>query len=172
MVDRRIDLGLSVGIVIFGLLLFVAAMNINLGTIQDPIGPRGVPTFLAIAFVVGGLILSFRRLTTWKAENGHRVPSEGTLDEPEYPASARRAFTIIAISVLYALLLPILGFVLATPVLLAVLMWTMQVRSRRLLVLVPIAYTLVVFLVFSEGLSVSLPLGPLTGPLEAIGFGG
>ena len=172
MMDRRIDLGLSVGIVIFGVLLFVAASNINLGTIQDPVGPRGVPTFLAITFMVGGLVLAFRRLATWGAEDGPFVPSDGTQDEPEHPASARRAFTIIGVSILYAALLPILGFLLATPALLAVLMWTMHVRSRRLLASVSVAYTVVVFFIFSQGLSVSLPLGPLAGPLEALGLGG
>ncbi len=169
--DRRVDLALSVGILAFGIFLFVAARNIALGQIDDPVGPRGVPTFIALLFIGGGIFLTVRRLLRWGSEDSHFVESDGMEDEPEHPASARRAFAIVGVSILYAAVLPFLGFPLATPPLLFALMWILEVRSVRLLGIVSIVYTLVVFSVFTYGLSVDLPTGILSEPLDAVEFG-
>lgn len=168
--DRRVDLGLSLGIVLFGVLLLIAAQNIALGTIRDPVGPRGVPTFTALVFIVGGIVLAARRLLTWSSEPGPFVPSDGKVDEPGSAASAVRAFGVMAVSVSYALALPILGFLLATPALLAALMWILEVRSVRLLIGVSVGYTLIVYVTFTQGLSVSLPGGLVSGLVDAFGL--
>ena len=151
--------------------MFVAARNIALGQIDDPVGPRGVPTFIAVIFIAGGLVLTARRLMSWGSEDGPFVDSDGKEDEPGHPASARRAFTVVGVSILYAALLPFVGFPLATPLLLFALMWILEVRSARLLSVVSVAYTVLVFAVFTYGLSVELPAGILSGPLDALDIG-
>lgn len=169
--DRRADLALSVGVLLFGVFLFVAARNINIGQISDPVGSRGVPTFVGLVFMAGGMALIYRRLSSWRSERGPFVASDGAEDEPGYPASARRAFAIVGVSFLYALLLPILGFPLATPALLAALMWILGLRSARLLGFVSVGYTLFVYLTFTQALSVNLPAGFLSDALDALGLG-
>lgn len=168
--DQRVDLALAGVITVLGLVLFVMSQNIALGQIQDPIGPRGVPTAIAVFFIVAGSTLVVRRLRGMAGGAPIMVESEGTLDEPGHPASARRAFAIIAVCAMYLLLLPVLGFLLVTPVMLGAIMWLLGVRPGVLLVAVAVGYTLIVYVTFTQLLSVELPDGVLTAPLEALGI--
>jgi putative tricarboxylic transport membrane protein len=167
--DRRADLAISVGVLIFGVLLFIATRFIALGQIQDPVGTRGVPTFIAMLFIAGGAALTYRRAVTWRTDPILVAP-DGKEDEPGHPASARTAFLAVGASAAYAASLPYAGFLLATPALLACLMWLLGARSWLMIAIVAVVYSVVVYGVFVLGLSVRLPAGILEGPLDALGL--
>jgi hypothetical protein len=119
--------------------------------------------------VLGGLALVLRRVLRWRQE-GESVPAEGTEDDPGVPpGSAVRALAIWSAAVVYVLLLPVVGYLLATPIFLGIVLWLLAIRSR-LLVAVPLGFTLIVFVIFSLFLNVRLPTGILDGPLRALGL--
>jgi hypothetical protein len=71
--------------------------------------------------------------------------------------------------VVYVVVLPAVGYLLATPVLLGVVLWLLAIRGW-MLAAVPLGFTVPVFLVFSLFLNVRLPTGMLDGPLRALGL--
>ena len=97
------------------------------------------------------------------------VPAEGMEDDQGVPpGSALRALSIWAVAIAYVLALPSVGYLLATPALLAAMLWLLEIRSW-MLVAVPIGFTIPVFLVFTAFLNVRLPTGILDGACVSSG---
>ena len=94
----------------------------------------------------------------WRKE-GPLVPNEGTPDDAGVEqGSARRAISIWAAAFLYVLAMPAVGYLLATPVFLAVVLWLFSCRGL-LLVALPLGFTVPAYLIFVKFLSVRLPTG-------------
>jgi|ERR671919_1156011 putative tricarboxylic transport membrane protein len=175
---RRIDILLSVVTTLLGVtVIVVAAVTIPESAAAytfDPVGPRG------FAFVIGalttalGAVLVVNRLLAWR-----RIAAEGIDvdeaelggDDPRYPASSRRAFAIIAVTFVYAVLLNPLGYIIASALHVAACTWVMGGRSRSGLIVFPIAYAIFTWAFFGLLLDVRLPAGMLEAPLDALGIG-
>ena len=157
-------------VALYGAFLIVATSQQPPGPTFDPIGKQGLPYALGGFILLGGVVLTVRRLRTWRDEPGNLVYEEGTEDEPGHPASLVRAMFVVALTAGYAIALAYLGFLLATPIYIVASLWVMDFRSIVPLVVISIAFTLVVFLVFSQVLSVPLPVGPLRDLLVDLGW--
>lgn len=167
--DRRIDAAVAFCVVLLGVFVLVAAQDVRPASIADPIGSKGAPRFVGIILLVGGAALVLRRLLQWRSES-NLVPAEGTEDDPGVPAgSASRAFSIWLAAVVYVQALPEVGYVLATPLFLAVVLWLFAIRSW-MLVAVPLGFTIPVFLIFTLFLNVRLPTGVLDEVLRQWGL--
>ena len=163
--DRRIDVVLALGVAALGVFILVEAQSIGRSPIPDPIGPRGVPTGLGIAFLLSGVALAARRLLQW-GSTGTIVEPEGSEDDLGVPAgSSRRAMAIWGASVSYVVALPFVGFIVATPILVGVILRLLQFDRPALfgrvpaLFTYPVLFTAVAFAIFSVILGVRLPLG-------------
>lgn len=163
--DRKIDFALALFVVAFGVFLIVEAQSIGRSPVPDPIGPRGVPTGLGVALILSGAALALRRATRWRSE-GPIVEPEGSEDDPGVPpGSARRGLGIWIASVGYVIALPFLGFIVATPLLIAAMLGLFEFDRPRLfgrvpgLVTYPVAFTAAAYLIFAVILGVRLPLG-------------
>jgi len=160
-VDRRVDLGLGVVVVALGLAVLFLTTRIRTTVIIDPVGPRGFGYVLGAALVVGGTLVALARVRRWNESGGSNiVPSDGAADEDGTPSSALRPILVVASAGVYVMLLQPLGFLLTTPVFLGGLLQLMQTRSVRGRIIIPLAFTAIVFVVFSQGLNVNLPVGP------------
>ena len=168
--DKRFDLMVAVGIVLVGAFILVEARDIRAGSIPDPITSRGLPNITGILLIVFGIILTVLRLRSWSELPGHFVPEEGQTDEEGHPASALRYFGIALASLLWVLLIRPLGFLFVTPLVLWVVIMLMNVRSRIKLIAFPILFTLLTWLMFSQVLSIIMPLGPLTPFARSLGL--
>jgi hypothetical protein len=170
MMDRRVDLAVAFCVVALGIFVLATAQGIRPASIPDPIGSKGGPTFIGLAFIVGGLVLILRRLMRWRVETT-LVPSDGVDDDPGVaPGYARRAIGIWVAAVVYVLALPFAGYLIATPLFIAVALILFSVRSWPMIVGVSIGFTVPVFLVFVEFLNVRLPTGILDMPLRSLGL--
>jgi hypothetical protein len=167
--DRRADMAVAFCVVLLGAFVLVVAQEVRPASIADPIGSRGAPHLVGAVLVLGGLALVLRRVRRRRQE-GASVPAEGTEDDPGVPpGSAVRALAIWIAAVVYVLVLPAVGYLLATPILLGVVLWLLAIRGW-MLAAVPLGFTVPVFLVFSLFLNVRLPTGVLDGPLRALGL--
>ena len=139
----------------------------------DPVGPRG------FAYVVGTLIAGLGvvlvvRLLLERRRSPVVLTAEQeavrTGDDPRFAASSGQAFTIVGLTLLYAVLLDPLGYLLATALHVAACLWVMGTRSRVRLVVFPLAYTLATFVVFHVLLGVRMPAGVAEPLLDALGI--
>jgi hypothetical protein len=158
----------AIGFAVFGVVLLTAALTFPpVRVARDPVGPMGLPLGLALIFIVGGGLQAYKSLWLDRAL-GPIVPPDGPDDEPDHPVSARRGLGFVLGGLAYVLLLIPLGYLIATPVFIALGLWAMDYRSRRGITVIAVAFTLVAFVVFSSVLHVPVPTGFLTDPLVAL----
>lgn len=160
--DKRVDLAVSLVVVATGALICYLASSFRTGSFPDPVTARGLPYFTGGFMMIAGTANAARRVLTWSLIPGPHAMGEGAPDENGHPASASRAFAIAALALVWAGLLHKAGFLLITPLVLFGMLWLMNVRSLRKLVAFPLCFTLVIWIAFSQILSIILPLGPLT----------
>ena len=159
--DKRVDLGVAVGFLAFGVWLLVSSYRIPQGSVPDTIGSGGVARVLAVAVIVLTAVVIARRLIRWRS-TGVLVTAEGSADNPAHPASARRGLGMFGLLVAYAIGVYYLGYPIATPVFVALALWLMGIRSAMMLVALPIGYTLATYALFVGVFGVLLPLGVLS----------
>jgi hypothetical protein len=168
--DKRVDLALSVGVVALGASAVWIATGFRIGNYPDPLTARGLPYVLGGFMVAGGLVLAARRLLGWRQLPGNLVVSEGAEDEAGHPAHWRRTAAVMVCAFIWAMLLHPVGYLIATPMTMAGMMLAMGGRSLARVVAFPVAFTLVTWAIFSQGLSVLLPLGPLAPLARQLGL--
>lgn len=168
-VDRRIDLVLCLVTLGLGVFLVYASWSIRRGSIPDPIGSGGWARVIGIALIAIAGTLVFRRLVAWRGATSHLVPSDGGKDgEAGYPSSNVRPYMLIATGVVWILLLPRVGFLVSTAVFTAAAIATMRVRSLNKLILVPILFSLITWLLFGQVFGIHFPAGPIEKALQEV----
>jgi hypothetical protein len=168
--DRRADLAIALIVIAFGAFVLYTAQHIRpTGPVVDPIGPRGFPYMIGFFFLLGGAAIAYSRLRSWRRESGTVIPNEGEPDEPDVPASAAQAWTIMGASVLYAFAFTTAGYLIATPLYVAIGLRAMRLKSWPKVLLTAFVYTLATYVVFAIYMRVNLPVGPLTDLFRSIG---
>lgn len=134
---------------VVGLLLALgyawAAVNIEESFLSDAVGPKAFPLIIAVILAVSSLVIIAR-------------PDKA----PEWPSFMRfmEVGAAVAVMVLYALLLPELGFVIATALAAAYLTWRLGTRPLSS-VLSGCLTSAGIYTVFHLVLGLSLARGPL-----------
>jgi putative tricarboxylic transport membrane protein len=141
MSDRLFGLA---AVMLAGLMAWGASV-IEESFIQDPLGPKAFPWVIAVVLALTGIYMLFK-------------PD----DEPEWPSRAKflRIVWAIASMVLYAELLPIVGFVVTTAAAAAFLSWQLGSTIRQ----AAVGGALIsggIYVVFHLVLGLSLARGPL-----------
>lgn len=121
----------------------------------DTAGPGGVPSFLAWGILIIGIIHIVGAFFSPK------VPVDKQAVWAKEYKEARPILQITLVCAMYILLIKILGYLIATPLLIIGIMWVVQVRSIKDLLVTSLSTTLILFLVFQIGLKVKLPMGIL-----------
>lgn len=168
--DKRIDLVISLVLVAIGAYIIHLTNGFRVGSFPDPVTSRGLSYFTGGYLIFAGLFLAARRIWTWSLIPGNYTVSEGHEDEPDHPSSAIRAFAMMGLCVLWATLLKPVGFLIVTPVVIAIMLWLMDVRSIGRLAAFSLLFTFGLWLAFSEILGIILPYGPLTGLARSWGL--
>ena len=158
--DKRKDLAVAAAIAVLGLVIAILGTQVSLGRVRDPVGSRALPIAVGLLIFAGGVFLAGRRLVRWRSDETI-LPAEGSQDEPGVPASTLRAISVWALCFAYTILLARVGFLILTPILLAVLLWIMGIRKPLRLGLVTVIAVAVIFSVFDLVFGVRLPMGPL-----------
>jgi putative tricarboxylic transport membrane protein len=161
-VDRRADLVMTLCVMMLGLTVVYLARDIRHGVLDDPIGPRGFATVLGAFLAAVGAILLVRRLASWRRSVDGKVYADGGEgDEPDLPASGIRPFVMLAVGFGWAFMLPRIGFIVATCLACVAGMFAMRTRSAVKLVLVPIGFSLITWMLFTRLSGLRFPAGPV-----------
>jgi putative tricarboxylic transport membrane protein len=145
---RRADFFIGLGLLAFALVYYQQSFSIVRGFASDRLGPAFFPRMLALALAALSLTLIVRALA-------------GRSDPSRPPEMRVKIFaTVIVLLVLYAVVLPTAGFLVATPILLAAVIWLLGSRKWATLLGTAIGVTVVLYVVFGRALHVLLPLGP------------
>ncbi|MDY4033205.1 MAG: tripartite tricarboxylate transporter TctB family protein [Pyramidobacter sp.] len=148
---ERNDRYLGLLSIICGIIGYLAASKWKILMAADPLGPSGVPKILSLGFVILGIILM----------GGTLFLSTNTKKEREN--SSRQNFSLIFLLVIicfaYLVLLPYIGYLLATPLLILGVLIAIGGIPLKTVLSVSILGTIVLFIVFYSLLKVNLPLG-------------
>ena len=118
-------------------------------TLPDTPGPAFLPWIITAAWLVLSAALLAHGLIAASNESkdaGYRVPAKG--------------WVALAGFVVYVGLLPWLGFVAASALFFAGLMWLYGERNRLLIALTSLIVPVVLFYLFTAGFQILLPRGP------------
>ncbi|TLV12796.1 tripartite tricarboxylate transporter TctB family protein [Klebsiella indica] len=150
---RRISpIVMSVGalLCVIACAVIITARNFPATAIETDIGAGAFPKFYAVVLIVLAILLVARDwLTNHEATVYH---------EPSHYVRVAAGVGIVAA---YIVLLSFVGYLIATPLFLTVLMLIMQRKRLWLTLLLAITITLILWLLFSIALQVPLPAGSL-----------
>lgn len=146
---RRGDFFIGIGLLLFALLYLQQSFLIMRGFASDKLGPAFFPRLLGVVLATLAVTLIVRALF-------------GRSD-PTPPPAIRGGLlaAVVAVLVAYSLIMPWLGFLITTPLLLIAIIWMMGMRRWGSMIGTAVGLTLVLYLVFVRALHVLLPLGPV-----------
>jgi putative tricarboxylic transport membrane protein len=168
--DRRIDIAVAAAFALLGLFMIWQASLIREGMMRDPIGPRAAFYACGAVLVIGGAVVILGHLRRWSQQAHHLVRNEGTADEMDFPSSALRAWGLIALVTIFAVLFQPLGFLIATPVFIVAALAVMGKRNWGVMAVIAVIFTAVTYGIFAQILSVRIPVGPLTPLFRELGW--
>lgn len=144
---RRADFYIGLGLLIFALVYFQQSFTILRGFASDRLGPAFFPRMLALALAALALTLIVRAVM-------------GRSDPSRPPAIRTKMLLVVLLSLgVYAAVMPLLGFRIATPLLLGGVIWALGLRAWPSLVGTAVGVTAVLWFVFDRLLHVLLPKG-------------
>lgn len=158
---ERNDRYLGLGCVILGVFAYMAASQWKVMVGSDPAGPGGIPKILSVGIAVIGVILIA----------GSYLMKNQQKDKPLFTRKELMiAVSLTAICLVYILVLPYIGYLLATPLFIASILLSLGSRKAKSILLISVIATLVLFLMFYSVLKVNLPLGFTLPFIKSLGL--
>ena len=157
------DLILGIVLLALGIAYTVMAQNIKQGNklVQRNVGTfahaRIIPTILGILLIVLAVVLIIQGIIKFIKDDGEAGKKMSKVD----------MFSILltfAAMILFIILLPILGFMLATMIYLfgqITILAPKEKRNYLLFAIIAVVFTIIAFVAFRIGLTQMLPRGPL-----------
>lgn len=167
--DRRFDLLWAAIASLTGVAIAIASLVTPSRRVLDLVGPFGLPLALGVAVALLGAVQAYRAVRALR--EGRVIDEhEGTEDDDRYPSSSVRGTGFIVGTFVYIALLQPVGYLIMTPLATGAGLWSLGYRRVPKMVAVTLGYTLATFWLFSQVMSVPLPVGILRGPLVDAGL--
>lgn len=148
------DIATGVVAMVFGGLYRQQAHSIENSLLSDAVGAGGVPGAIGGLMLLVGAGLTAKALwNLWRAP----VPEDGPPNWPRH----RMALSLLAVLAAYVAALPVLGYLLAMPLLMAGVAWLAGARAHRTVLLVAAVGGPLLWFTFDRVLQVRLPAGLL-----------
>jgi hypothetical protein len=146
---RPVEALFGLALLILGIALAVGTANLPISPLYSRIGPTIVPTLVASASILVGLLLTLQALSDWRnpetVDAFHAIP----------------LLVVVFGVVLHLLIITSLGYVIASTVLFAIVARAFSERRPVVAVGWGLALALVSYAGFKYGLDLTLPAGPL-----------
>jgi putative tricarboxylic transport membrane protein len=141
----RSDFWFGIGFMILGVIVFL--LTTNMMTMPIGLSPADYPRVIAVGLIILGAI---QAIQGWRKGS----PSLKEL----YPSGAIwRMLGLVVITYVYIQLLDILGFSIASPLFLLVVMYYFGVRRPVTMIAIAVLLTLIIYLIFRVAFHVPLP---------------
>ncbi len=154
---KRDDYIVGIAAIILGIGIIIQAQFLEVRTSLDPAGPKALPVMIAIAMIVIGIIHIIGSYYVNRSLD--RVGETDAKSLTEKFREYKPVVAIIIISLAYAGLLNIFGYLIMTPLLIGSILWVLEIRSIRKILKISLLMTAILYLVFRYGLQVNLPIG-------------
>jgi putative tricarboxylic transport membrane protein len=142
---RRADLLIGLGLLVFAAVYFQQSFEITRGFASDRLGPAFFPRLLA------GVLAGLAVVLIMRALSGRSNPTPP-------PAMRLGVFLgTLGLMIVYSLALPRAGFLVATPLLLAGVIWLLGLRRWSTVAGTAVGVTATLYIVFARMLKVLLP---------------
>ncbi|ATW26123.1 tripartite tricarboxylate transporter TctB family protein [Candidatus Formimonas warabiya] len=151
------------GLLALGAGLFILLFSLPLnGRVQqaqqlsEVMGPSGLPNIIAVLMILIGLVhlaVSYRM----RDQNAH---PDSIKEKKETKKGIQEGilYLVILVSLVYIFLLPKLGYLLMTIMLMAVLLYLFNERKWQKVLIISVAFSVFLYFVFGELLGVLLPV--------------
>lgn len=139
--------------VLLGIFVIITASTFHETTSMDPAGPGAVPTILAWCILIIGII---------HIVGAYFAPKLNTDKKSKWTKEFEDAKPILRIAlvcILYIIILEYIGYLIATPLLIIGIMFSINVRNIKSLLFTSVITTITLFIIFGVILKVKLPLG-------------
>lgn len=166
LIDRR-ELFLGALVLLCGLAVIRAGLELPPGSETDPLGPRGFPLLLGAGLAACGAALIVASVRVTGPDAATTVPTD---DEARRPYSWRRVSGAVAATVVYVFALVPLGALLASMGYALALLLLQGGTGRREAAVTVVAFPLFVYVLVDVLLGVPLPAGPLEPLLRRLGL--
>ncbi|WP_096190378.1 tripartite tricarboxylate transporter TctB family protein [Evansella halocellulosilytica] len=170
----RANLILAIITIIFSIFFLIVALQLPETSSTTTVGPAGWPIIILVFMLSMGILLLINTILKLKKNNGtdedeqrNEYTVEGAQDAVESPVQLstdnphikyRHFYILISIAV-YILLLPVIGFIIMTPILFFFLGWLLGIGSIIKVAVITIASNLLIFTVFIYLLNIPFPRG-------------
>ena len=131
------------------ILVFAESLRIGIGTVQNP--GMGFMTFGASGILGILSLVVFLQASGRKEDLRHKPLFAGTL--------WRRILFVLLVLTVYARVMPVLGYLISTFVLMSLLFWVLERKKIWFVLLYALLATLFTHLVFSKWLNCQFPQG-------------
>jgi len=158
-VFNRNDFIVGIASILLGLFIVMQGEMIENEVVVsiDPAGPTALPDLMAYIIIAIGVI---HLGGAWYANKAFAGKHQSKKIQ-EYVREYKAVIYSSIVSILYAMFLENVGYLILTPLLISALLWIVQVRKIKDLVKVSVTMTVILYVVFALGLKVKLPLGLL-----------
>ena len=145
---------------LFALAAFLKTLTFKKFT-NVPVGPEFFPQILAIALFICCLILFITSIL--KKDDKEKAPTISPLNK-----DMQKLLAGLLVIVVYALLWEVIGFIIATPIAVFVMIFILGRRNYLTMAIVSVAATVVIFCAFKFLLKIEMPMGFLEDILYSI----
>ena len=143
------ELVIGLACIALGAVVFIAAGSLQ--QVRLGIGPGGFPKFIAVVLMLLGVAQTAMALSAG-------------VQAPKFDVEKKAASLFIAavvVTAVYVALLPTIGFILLTPILMVIMMYLFGERHFGKMAVIAVITTVVVWLLFTEVFMIFLPEGLL-----------
>ena len=141
------ELVIGLACIALGICVFVGAGSLQ--KVRLGIGPGGFPKFIAVVLMLLGAAQTIMAVSAG-------------VEAPKFNVEKKAAtlfVSAVAVTAAYVALLPTVGFILLTPVLMLIMMYLFGAREYLKMIIIAVVTTIVVWLLFTEVFMIFLPVG-------------
>ena len=141
------ELVIGLACIALGICVFVAAGSLQ--KVRLGIGPGGFPKFISVVLMILGAAQTIMAVSAG-------------VEAPKFNVEKKAAtlfLSAVIVTAVYVALLPTVGFVLLTPVLMLIMMYLFGAREYLRMIIIAVVTTIVVWLLFTDVFMIFLPQG-------------
>lgn len=146
-----------------GILLFTIFYFMETNSLQNPQDKLLINPVILIMVLLYPIII-------WQEWREHKkeqkevkdeseLSEEGESDDESSAKLTRKVFLFMLLTLLYLLVIEYVGFIITTVIYMPVLMYVLGTKSKKILITLPVIFTILLYLLFNNMLGIPLPLG-------------